>query len=360
MLPDPADGAGLPLGVALGRVDAQHIHAGFHQSGHTVGVVAGVDTGTHHIALIGVQQLVGVLLMRIVVLAEDDILQVACGVHQRQGVDLVVPDDVVAVVQGGILRGGNQLLDGGHEGGNGGVIRGMVDAVVTGCHDAQQLAVGRTVLRDGDGGMAGAGLQLQHIVQGSRGRQVGVGHDVTGLVALDTTHHGGFILNALRAVDEGHTALPCQCNGQLIAGDRLHDGADHGDIHLQRALLLPLAVLDQRGLEADGGGYILCRGIAGNQQVLAKGAGGFFVEISHSQTPFLFACRKRITSISFTFAASKLIVYTLPQSRPEYKPQRQQSLELSACEKQTKWRKVILFLSKSPEKNVSADAKKLV
>ena len=48
--------------------------------------------------LVLVQQLVGILLVGIVVLAEDDILQVTLGIHQRQGVDLVVPDDVVAVV----------------------------------------------------------------------------------------------------------------------------------------------------------------------------------------------------------------------------------------------------------------------
>ena len=42
-----------------------------------------------------------------------------------------------------------------------------------------------------------------------------------------------------------------------------------------------------RGLQADRRGHILRRGIAGDQQVLAKGAGGFFVEISHNQTPFL-------------------------------------------------------------------------
>ena len=287
VLTDPADGAALPLGVTLGRVDAQHIHTGIHQCGHALGVIAGVDAGAHHIALVLIQQFIGVLLVGVVVLTEHHILQVALGIHQRQGVDLVIPDDVVAVVQGGVLRCSDQLFKRGHEGGDRGIIRGVVDAVVTRCNNAQQLAARSAIGSDGNGGVAGACLQLQHIVQGGSGGQVGIGHDITSLEALDAAHHGSLVLNALRAVDEGHAALTGQCNGQLIARDRLHDGADHGNIHLQGALLLALAVLDQRGLEADSRGDILCRGIAGDQQIFTESAGRFFIEISHVQTPFL-------------------------------------------------------------------------
>ena len=286
VLTDPADGAALPLRVALGGVDAEDIHTSLHQCGHALGVVAGVDAGADHIALVLIQQLVGILLVGVVILAEDDILQVALGVHQRQGVDLVVPDDVVAVVQRGVLRSSDQLLDGGHEGGDGGVVGGVVDAVIAGSHDAQQLAVGGAVGGDGDGGVAGAGLQLQHIMQGGSGGQIGVGDDVACLEALDAADHSSLVLDALGAVDEGDAALTGQRDGQLIAGDRLHDSADHGDVHFQRAGLLALAVLDQRGLEADRRGDVLGRRVARHQQVLAKGTGGFFVKISHVQTPF--------------------------------------------------------------------------
>ena len=290
MLADPADGAALPLGVALGGVDAQHIHTGLYQCGHALSVVAGVDAGTHNVALVLIQQLVDVCLVGVVVLAEHHIHQIALGIHQRQGVDLVVPDDVVAVVQGGVGRSSDQLFNGGHKGGDAGIVRGVVDAVIAGGHDAQQLAARSAVGSDGDGGVTGACLQFQHVMQGGSGSQIGIGHHIAGLEALDAAHHGGLVLDALRAIDKGNAALTSQCNGQLIAGDRLHDGADHGDIHLQRALLLPLAVLDQRGLQADRRRHILRRGIAGDQQVLAKGAGGFFVEISHNQTPFLLGC----------------------------------------------------------------------
>ena len=190
-------------------------------------------------------------------------------------------------MQGGVFRGRDQLFDGGHEGGDGGVIGGVVDAVIAGGHDAQQLAVGGAVGGDGNGGVASAGLQLQHIVQGGRRGQIGVRDDITGLIALDAADHRCLVLNALGAIDKGNAALACQRNRQLVAGDCLHDGTDHGDVHFQRAFFLALAVLDQRGLQADRRGDILRRRIAGDQQVLTKGAGRFFIEICHTQTPFL-------------------------------------------------------------------------
>ena len=147
--------------------------------------------------------------MGIVVLAEHEVFQVALSIHQRQRVDLVVPDDVVAVVQGGILRCGDQLLDRSHKGGNGSIIGGVVDTVITGGHNAHQLAVRSANGSDSNGGVAGAGLELQHIVQGGGGSQVGIGDHITSLIALDAAHHGSLVLNALGAVNEGHAAFEC-------------------------------------------------------------------------------------------------------------------------------------------------------
>ena len=203
-------------------------------------------------------------------------------------------------MQGGVFRCGDQLLDGSHEGGDRSIIRGVVDAVIAGGHDTQQLAARGAVGGDSDGGVAGAGLQLQHVVQGGSGGQIGVGNDIAGLVALHAADHGGLVLDALRTVNKGNAALTGQCDGQLIAGDRLHDGADHGDVHFQRALFLTLAVLDQRGLQTDGRRNILCGGIPRNQQIFAKGAGRFFIEISHTQTPFLSCSPSKRRQIHFT------------------------------------------------------------
>jgi len=192
--------------------------------------------------------------MGVVVLAEDHILQVALGVNQGQGVDLVVPDDVVAVMQAGGIGGRDQLVQRGHELGNFEVHRHAGEAVVAGSDNAQQLAVGGAVIGDSNGGVAGAGLEVQHIAEGSLGREVGVRSDETLFVGLDAADHVGFLLDGLRAVDEGHAALLGQRDSQLFAGNGLHDGRDHRDVHLQGAGFLTLAVLDQRGFEADSRG----------------------------------------------------------------------------------------------------------
>ena len=59
-------------------------------------------------------------------------------------------------------------------------------------------------------------------------------------------------------------------------------------IFMVRAALLPLAVLHQRGLEADVGGDALRGGIAGHQQILAESVGGFLEVESHSVTSILY------------------------------------------------------------------------
>ena len=74
VLADPGDGAGLPLAEALGGVDAEHIHTGLYQRGHALGEVAGVDARADNVALVLVEQLVDVLLVGVIVLAENHIL----------------------------------------------------------------------------------------------------------------------------------------------------------------------------------------------------------------------------------------------------------------------------------------------
>ena len=91
----PLDGALLPYGVAFGGVNANHVTACCQQSGTTFCVVAGVDTCAYHIALLIVQHFVGVFLVACVVLAEYEVHQVAVSVHDGQGVELVIPDNVV-------------------------------------------------------------------------------------------------------------------------------------------------------------------------------------------------------------------------------------------------------------------------
>ena len=56
-----------------------------------------------HIALVAVQQFERVGLVAVIVLAEHQVFEVLLLVHERQGVELVVPDDVVGLFEGGAL-----------------------------------------------------------------------------------------------------------------------------------------------------------------------------------------------------------------------------------------------------------------
>ena len=70
VVPDPLQGPGLPFGVALGGVDDQHVHPGVHQGRDPLRIVPGIDAGAYHIALLAVQQLQGIALVGVIVLAE--------------------------------------------------------------------------------------------------------------------------------------------------------------------------------------------------------------------------------------------------------------------------------------------------
>ena len=185
-------------------------------------------------------------------------------------------------MQAGGGGGRDQLIQRSHELSDLEIHRHAGEAVVAGGDDAQQLAMGRAVVGDGNGGMACTGLEVQHVAQGSLRRQVGVGSDKALLVSLDAADHVGLLLDGLGAVDEGDAALLGQGNRQFLTGDGLHDGGDHRDVHFQRAGFLALAVFYQRGFQADSRGDTLRRGIPGNEQILTKGAGRLGKIICHN------------------------------------------------------------------------------
>ena len=281
VFPDPGDGLGLPAGVALGGVDAQHIGTGFQQSGNALGVVTGVDAGTYQVTLFGVQQFQGVGLVGGVVLAEYEIHQMAFIVHDGQAVELMLPNDVVGHLQRGLLGGDDQLFQGGHEGGH--LVQGAHagHAVVTAGDNAQQLTGGSAVVGDGHGGETVGGLQIQHIGQSMIRSQIGGGDHEASLVALDLADHFCLALNGLRTENEAQTTLFCQGDGQGIVGNGLHDSGGHGDVQRDGAFFLVFAILDQRGTQTNTVGDTVFAGVAGDQQVFAESMAGLGVNISH-------------------------------------------------------------------------------
>ena len=164
----------LPLREALGGVDAQDINTGIQQGRDPLHVVTGVDSRPYYIAVVFVQQLQGMLLVGGVVLAEHHGNQVSVSRYNRKGIELVLPDQVVGLAEGNAVLSHNEVVEFGH------VVRHrrlgvhLVDAEVTAGDDSQQLAVGAAIGSDCHGGVAGALLQVDDILQGVVRLDVGV------------------------------------------------------------------------------------------------------------------------------------------------------------------------------------------
>ena len=237
---DPLDGALLPLAETLGRVDAQDIGAGLDEQRHALGIVAGVDAGADHVALVAVEQLVGVGLVAVVVLAEDDPHKVIVVVDDGQGVELVVPDDVVGNLEADVLVAHDELLTRGHELGDLLLVVIAAGAIVTAGNDTQEFALGSAVVGDRHGGVTGLLLELDNLLHGHIGGQRGIGLDKAGLVILDGLDHGGLGLGGLGTVNEGQATLGSERDTHVDARDGLHDGGNHGDVQGDCRLLAAL------------------------------------------------------------------------------------------------------------------------
>ena len=146
LLTDPADRSGLPFAVAFRRVNAEYIRARLDELGNSFLVISGIDTRADHITLMGIQQLILIGLMAVIVFPEYHILQTAFFIQKRQGIDLVVPDNIVAVMQAGIRGRCYQLVQGRHEIGDLQVQAHSGNPVVSGGDNTDQSAMGCTVI----------------------------------------------------------------------------------------------------------------------------------------------------------------------------------------------------------------------
>ena len=218
--------------------------------------------------------------MAVVVLAENEVSHFAVLGDHGQGIELVIPDDVVALGQGRALIGVDQLIERGHEALDLLVLIHTADAVVTAGDDAEELAVGLTALGDSQCAVTGALGQLDDVRQSSVGADIAVALDKARLIALGSFDHRRFVLNALGAVDEAHAALCREGYGELVAGYRLHDRGYERDIHGDRALFT-LPVLDERGSQGDVSGYALRGGVTRDEQIFIKSMGRFIDKSCH-------------------------------------------------------------------------------
>ncbi|MPM87588.1 hypothetical protein SDC9_134688 [bioreactor metagenome] len=184
--------------------------------------------------------------MGVVILAEDEGNQRPLSGDDGQGVELVVPDQVVGLLQAGALRGEDQLFHGGHKGRY--LLRAVhaADTVIPAGDKAHKPAGAGAVLGHGHGGVARFFLQGQHVGKRAVGPEVGVADHKARLVALYPADHLGLPVNGLGHVDKSHAALPGKGNAHLLPGDGLNHRGNHGDVG-GKSRLLPPAEFYQRG-----------------------------------------------------------------------------------------------------------------
>ena len=293
---DPLDSALLPLAEALGGVDAQNVGTSLDEQRHALGIIAGVDTGADHVALVVIEQLVGVSLVAVVVLAEDNAHQVIVVVDNGQGVELVVPDDVVSDLEADVLVAHDELLTRGHKLGDLCLVIIAAGAIVTAGDDAQELTLGSAVVGDRHSGVTGLLLELDDLLHGHVGGQSGIGLNEASLVILDGLDHSGLGLGALGTENEGQAALGSERDTHVDARDGLHDSGNHGDVQGDCRLLTALKA-GQRRLKRDVVRNALRGRVTRDQQILRKRVGLTGKERSHV-SPFSMrpvGCRPRRT-----------------------------------------------------------------
>ena len=273
--------------------------------------------------------------MGVVVLAEHDTEQAIVLVNNRQCVELLVPNDVVRLLEGDVLVAHDELLARSHERSDLGRRIIAARTVVAAGHDAEQLAVRRAVLGDGHGGVAGLLLEIHDLLHRHFGREGGVGNHEPGLVVLHGLDHRGFLLGRLRTVDEGHAALSSERDAHLLARNGLHDGGNHRDVKRDRGLLAALEA-HEWGLERYVCGNALGRRVSGHQQVLRERMGLTGEKHGHGYSSlWLGAIRPRAQRrrvLPHVFASNRLAerfgvhcsVCTLPvPGAPEVEPNQQ-------------------------------------
>ena len=178
--------------------------------------------------------------MAVVVLAKNDAHEVIVVVDDGQGVELVVPDDVVGNLEADVLVAHDELLTRGHKLGDLLLVVIAAGAIVTAGDDTQEPALGSAVVGDRHGGVTGLILELDDLLHGHIGGQRGIGLNEAGLVILDGLDHGGLGLGGLGTIDEGQATLSSERDTHVDARDGLHDGGNHGDVQGDCRLLTAL------------------------------------------------------------------------------------------------------------------------
>ena len=245
-------------GVAVRRVDGQHIHARPHQFRRALQKVAGGPDGSADaqpalIVLAGV----GILQLLLDVLDRDQALQIVLIVHHQQLFHAVLVQDQLGLFQRGAHRNGDQVLLG-HHVADGNVGAGLKAQVAVG-EDAHQLLA----LRHRHAGDLVAPHHFQrvadHLVRAD-GHRV---HDHAALRALHLVDLAGLVGDGQIAVHNADAALLRHGDGHARLGHRVHGRREQRRVQRD--------VAGQLGLRAHLHGHHVA--VGGHQQHIVEGKG---------------------------------------------------------------------------------------
>ena len=89
------------------------------------------------------------------------------------------------------------------------------------------------------------GKKVKHTAKSRVGTDVGIAADKPGLVVFYAGDHRSLLLDGLRTIDEGYSALLSEGNRHRIIGYCLHNRGGQRYVHRERRLLIAMK-FDQR------------------------------------------------------------------------------------------------------------------
>ena len=167
--------------------------------------------------------------MGCIIFTEYHVKKTAFVINNRQGIQLVFPNDIVSFLQGGFCRGGNHFADRSHKILNFSVKVHTAYTVVTAGNDTFQSAVYGAVA--GNSAVSGFFFQCNNVSQRAVRADVGITAYETCTVSFYSFNHCSFVFDGLRAINKGNAAFFRKCNCHFIIGYGLHNSRNQRNVH---------------------------------------------------------------------------------------------------------------------------------
>lgn len=225
---DPLDKVDLVVGIALRRVEHDHVQTGLDQQGQAVLVAGPGADGGATVQLLGLGHLAreGVVLVLEQIGTRDERNKVSVRVHNRQLAALAVPQNRVGLFERDASLGGDEVL--GHDLGQGS--GGVPELDVAASDDTDELAADFTRLGDGHTGKAERFFDVQDVADSVGRREAQRVGDEAVFEFLDLAHHGGLLLGGTVVVDNAETAVQREGDRHAVFGDRVHGRGEEGRV----------------------------------------------------------------------------------------------------------------------------------